>query len=351
MSTSLSSCTKTPTSSLQTLPVTKSPSELVVEGLRPSDHMMPEKPSANASGFPAVKTVPDFLAKQNGHPRDEFITFEEGPHIYTIHGKQGYTSVTTFVHHHFASFDSETIIKNILSSKRHQSDPSYKYFQMTHEQIDAMWEENRVRASTAGTNMHYDIECYFNEQCVVNDSIEYTYFQNFCDDYVNIDGQRATRVETPKGSLSECLQQHTSEVASPPVKLSGLKPYRTEWMVYHEELKICGSIDMIFENEDGTLQIYDWKRCKSIEYESFGGATGNLPCISHMPDTNFWHYSLQLNMYRRILQDKYDKKVTGLYLMCLHPDNYNKNYQRIEVPFMDEEISELLDIWSQKKEI
>ena len=70
-----------------------------------------------------------------------------------------------------------------------------------------------------------------------------------------------------------------------------------------------------------------------------------------MPDTNFWHYSLQLNMYRRILQDKYDKKVTGLYLMCLHPDNYNKNYQRIEVPFMDEEISELLDIWSQKKEI
>ena len=319
MSTSLSSCTKTPTSSLQTLPVTKSPSELVVEGLRPSDHMMSEKSPANASGFPEVKTVPDFLSKLNSHPRDEFITFEEGPHIYTIHGKQGYTSVTTFVHHHFASFDSETIIKNILSSKRHQSDPFYKYFQMTHEQIDAMWEENRVRASTAGTNMHYDIECYFNKQCVVNDSIEYTYFQKFCDDYVNIDG--------------------------------GLKPYRTEWMVYHEELKICGSIDMIFENEDGTLQIYDWKRCKSIEYESFGGASGNLPCISHMPDTNFWHYSLQLNMYRRILQDKYDKKVTGLYLMCLHPDNYNKNYQRIEVPFMDEEISELLDIWSQKKEI
>ena len=319
MSTSLSSCTKTPTSSLQTLPVTKSPSELVVEGLRPSDHMMPEKPSANASGFPAVKTVPDFLSKLNSHPRDEFITFEEGPHIYTIHGKQGYTSVTTFVHHHFASFDSDTIIKNILSSKRHQSDPSYKYFQMTHEQIDAMWEENRVRASTAGTNMHYDIECYFNNQSVENDSIEFKYFQNFCDDYVNIDG--------------------------------GLKPYRTEWMVYHEELKICGSIDMIFENEDGTLQIYDWKRCKSIECESFGGATANLPCISHIPDTNFWHYCLQLNMYRRILQDKYDKKVTGLFLMCLHPDNYNKNYQRIEVPFMDEEISELLDIWSQKKEI
>jgi len=159
------------------------------------------------------------------------------------------------------------------------------------------------------------------------------------------------RVVEASGQRAECLQQHTSEVASPPVKLSGLKPYRTEWMVYHEELKICGSIDMIFENEDGTLQIYDWKRCKSIEYESFMGATANLPCISHMPDTNFWHYSLQLNMYRRILQDKYDKKVTGLYLMCLHPDNYNKNYQRIEVPLMDEEISELLDIWSQKKEI
>ena len=28
-----------------------------------------------------------------------------------------------------------------------------------------------------------------------------------------------------------------------------MTPYRTEWMVYHEELRLAGSIDMIFENK------------------------------------------------------------------------------------------------------
>ena len=91
-----------------------------------------------------------------------------------------------------------------------------------------------------------------------------------------------------------------------------LKPYRTEGCVYYEELKLSGSIDMIFENPDGTLQIYDWKRCKEISYDSSFGKFAKTPCISHLPDTNFWHYSLQLNVYRAILELKYGKKVTGL---------------------------------------
>ena len=259
--------------------------------------------------------VPDFLAKKNVHERDQHITFDEGPHIYTVYGKQGYTSVTTFVHHHFPEFDSEGCVQKIVSSKKYKEDATYKYYGKTREEILDEWKMNGEIASRAGTKMHYDIECYYNQMTVSNESTEYKFFQNFVRDYPE------------------------------------LTPYRTEWIVFYEEYKLSGSIDMIFENEDGTLQIYDWKRCKSIEHESFGGACGNLPCISHLPDSNFWHYSLQLNMYRRILQDKYGKTVTGLYLMCLHPDNYNKNYQRIEVPFMDTEVTELLEIWNQKKTI
>jgi CRISPR/Cas system-associated exonuclease Cas4 (RecB family) len=264
-----------------------------------------------------VSPLPDFLAKKNIHPRDEFITFDEGPHIYTVHGELGYTSVTTFVHKHFPSFDSDRIIANILKSPRHKTDPTYKYYNQTKEEIELAWEINRNQASGAGTKMHYDIECYFNELPVENDSTEFKYFQNFCKDFVD---------------------SH-----------DGLKPYRTEWMVYYEEYKISGSIDMIFENPDGTIQIYDWKRCKSIEYEAFGDSRAITPCIAHMPDSNYWHYSIQLNMYKMILEEKYGKKVTGLYLVCLHPDNPYKNYDRIEVPILTEEIQELLSWWQETK--
>jgi hypothetical protein len=115
-------------------------------------------------------------------------------------------------------------------------------------------------------------------------------------------------------------------------------------MVYYEELKLSGSIDMVFENPDGTLQIYDWKRCQEIQNETAFGKYAVTSCISHLPDTNFWHYALQLNVYKMILEHKYGKTVTKLCLVCLHPDNSYKTYERIEVPFLEKEINELVKV-------
>ena len=253
--------------------------------------------------------VPTYLADLNPHPRDKDISFEEGPHIYTVLGDRGgYTSVTTWNHHHFEKFDSDKIINNILKSKKWDTDPSYKYYKMSREDINKMWDDNRDQAANAGTRMHYDIECHYNNQEVVNNSVEFTYFHKFAEDFKE------------------------------------LKPYRTEWMINYEELKLSGSVDMIFENPDGTLQIYDWKRCKEIQHASNFGKYSTTPCISHLPDTNFWHYALQLNVYKTILEHKYGKKVTNLYLVCIHPDNPYKTYERIEVPFLNDEIKELFDL-------
>jgi hypothetical protein len=49
-------------------------------------------------------------------------------------------------------------------------------------------------------------------------------------------------------------------------------------------------------------------------------------------------------VYKTILEHKYGKKVTNLYLVCIHPDNPYKTYERIEVPFLNNEIKELFDL-------
>ena len=162
----------------------------------------------------AASAVPTYLAKLNPHERDACISFEEGPHIYTINdngnisSKSDYMSVTTWNHSHFAHFDADAIIKKMMSSKKW---PQSKYYGMSVEEIKAGWEKNRDEAAGAGTKMHYDIECYYNKHEVKNDSKEYAHFMKFVEAFPN------------------------------------LKPYRTEWMVWYEELRFAGSIDMVYE--------------------------------------------------------------------------------------------------------
>lgn len=254
-----------------------------------------------------------YLATKNKHVRDSFISFEEGPHIYTVCGDRGgFTSVTTWNHQHFSDFDADKIIHNIINGKRWKTDPTYKYYKMSSADIKLAWDTKRDSASGAGTNMHNDIELFYNGVNVVNNSIEFKYFKNFVRDYPD------------------------------------LKPYRTEWMVYYEEVKLSGSIDMIYENPDGTLLIYDWKRCQEITFESGFNNYATTTCISHLPDTNFWHYALQLNMYKTILEHKYGKTVVGLFLVCMHPDNPYKNYQCFQVPELNTEMDDLIQLRLQQ---
>lgn len=243
----------------------------------------------------------NYLSRKNSHPLDSHISFDEGPHIYTIDGDSGYTSVTTWNHSHFPKFDSDKIIDKMMRGKNWKSS---KYYGKTKDEIKKEWNDNKIQAAEAGTKMHYDIECYYNNNKVDNKSIEYSYFTEFLNN---------TR---------------------------DLVPYRTEWMIYDKELRLAGSIDMVFENSDGTLMLYDWKRCKEIKKDN-RWQSATTDCIKHLPDTNFWHYSLQLNTYKAILEKNYDKKISKMCLICLHPENMNNSYLEYEVPDLSNEIKNL----------
>ena len=90
----------------------------------------------------------DYLAKKNAHERDSHITFDEGPHIYTIDGDSGFTSVTTWNHSHFEHFDADAIIANMMRSPNWQL--GHKYYGMTPDEIKASWDKNRDEAAAAG---------------------------------------------------------------------------------------------------------------------------------------------------------------------------------------------------------
>ena len=266
----------------------------------------------------------------NSHERDKNILFYEPTHTYTIvtDPTNKYTSVTTWNHSQFPYFNADLVIKNMMKGKNWKE--GHKYWGLTADQIKTQWTTNGAAVSGAGTNMHYEIECFMNN----TDLDEHYTHEKLHTQYLEDQETKINTnpiIDTPEWKYFIKFIQENSH----------LKPYRTEWTVYHEDAKLAGSIDMIYENPDGTLTIYDWKRAKDITRVNTFNKFATNKIICQMPDSNFWHYALQLNTYKMILEDKYGKIVTDLYLVRLHPDCEDNTYELIKLPDLTKELKEL----------
>jgi len=241
------------------------------------------------------------LCDKHPHSRDACISFEENGHKYTINGDTGYKSVTTITHSFFPEFNSREVIQKMMSGCNWSSSP---YYGMTEGEIILKWEDNRNDAAEKGTKLHKLIEDYYNDLEVDYENMdEFVYFIMF-------DKEQA------------------------------LNPYRTEWMIWDKTVRIAGSIDMIAKNDDGTFTIYDWKRAKKIHRDAFGGKCSTFKGLSHIPDTNYWHYALQLNVYKYILETSYDIVVRDMFIVQIHPDL--NGYNKIKMPTLNGEIDTIM---------
>jgi len=164
-----------------------------------------------------------------------------------------------------------------------------------YDEVTLSWDDTREN----GTDLHKYMENYFNG---INEIVpekfqkEYNFFLDF-------------------------VRHHVSDV---------YKPYRTEWRIFHPILRIAGSIDLIMQNDDGSIDIYDYKRIPDVD-------VGNgylLEPLSHLKATKRNKYSVQLNLYAYILEKVYGYKVRFMYLLLLHPDN--DTYMKVEIEKMEQ---------------
>lgn len=221
------------------------------------------------------------LSTLNSHPKDEAISFVEEGHFYHVNDKS-FISVTTVIHKFFPHFDADKIIGKMMKSPKFNKGP---YAGMTPEKIKAKWEHDRDEAANLGTLMHHDIELFLNGESPKNpNSIEFKYFMDFYHEVI-------------EGKYT---------------------PYRTEWMIYSKD-GIAGSIDCVITNEHQELILLDWKRSKEIKMDNpFEKGTGPF---KYLDNCNYNHYTLQLNIYRHILETEYNKKVIAMFNVVLHPNN------------------------------
>lgn len=283
----------------------------------------------------------DTLQKINSHPRDARITFVTEGHIYYVQDLVGngikiFTSVTTWNKGFFKEFDSKAVIANMKKSKKYVE--GHKYWGMTDNAIEQQWETHRNQASGAGTDMHDRIELFLNTP---------VYAQPAEGEKKLVCGDHRSILEAGK------LSNPNSQPPTPEWKgflnfandFPQLRPYRTEWRIFHEELEIAGSIDIVYQDpqvENGLI-LADWKRAAEMKKENIWRERGIHWALLHIHDTNYWHYAIQLNTYKYILETKYGKKVTGMCLVQIHPDlKEEKGYLLHAVPDLSKEIGFLV---------
>lgn len=254
----------------------------------------------------------DLLCNKNPHPLDARIAFKEEGHLYWIDGiNENTISATTIIKKFFEPYDRERSLRYVFNSKRYENDTSYKYYKMSKEDILAMWAANGAECAGRGSYCHLQLELYYNKLPFDDTIAEMDMFWDF------------------EKSLNP-----------------NWEPFRTEMLVFHELLRVTGSIDMLYrDKKDGKLIIVDWKFSKAIKKNKSNGV--GIGKLKHIYGSNFYTYSLQLNLYKRILEEYYGFKVKQMMLVQMH--HTKKKYKVHDVEDYSNEISYILN--ERKKEL
>lgn len=247
------------------------------------------------------------------YEQDADIDFEPVEHIYLYQGRERLLPVSSLAGYFFESF-------NALAAAERQ----FRYKGIPVEQSLDAWDRTGSMASEVGTFMHAQTENYFRDGT----------FDTACH-FCHHGKPETVNIETEKRYFLQFVNDYAIE------------PYRQEWPVYDKELNVAGTIDLICQEDDGTFTIYDWKRSTKVVNalgqpitEAFGGRMSFNGI--NLPDTSYYHYCVQQNLYRYMLEQHYGVKVRAMNLVVLHPSY--PSYYVVQVPKMDEVVSQIIGV-------
>lgn len=239
------------------------------------------------------------------NPHGITISFEECGHKYSsiINGQKIiYSSGTQFLGKFFKPFDEDGSIAKRCAEKEG----------ISVEELKAKWAAAGKAASGFGTRVH-----------------------ELCEDTIL---NRPIR-NTPVNPKEELTFKYASSAAA---KLrDNFEILGVEKIIFNEKLKIAGTIDLFCKKKDEDVYyILDWKTNKKIDIVNNYGQKALEP-ISHLDDSAYVHYGLQLNLYEYLLKTTgYIPKNSIVKKMLLHVTEIG--IDKISLPDYQSEIRDML---------
>lgn len=234
------------------------------------------------------------------NPRTSEVLFDPARHAYHMPERPGLTfrRCSEFVESFFEPFDGPAIAQKLIKNYP-------KYADRTEEELIAEWEG----AAVAGTEVHAQVQRYIQE------GAEPT----------------APRALRAKAWVDE--KYPSSDYVREP-----------EVVVHEANLRIAGTTDLLARRMDAdTWELLDWKTNKKIETRPFQNKKGIRGPARAWPDCNYFKYSLQLSLYRFLLEHHRGLRFSRQVIVHLTEDGvvpYPCEYLRSQVEAMiDHDIS------------
>lgn len=225
------------------------------------------------------------------------ITFYDEPHKYFLDGKE-LISVTTLIHKYQEDFNEE-----------YWSEYKGNQFNLSPAEIVRAWKFINKKGTIKGSAIHDYAENLFQNKV-------YEYPKQLILKEFGFD---------PVLNEYNITKKHVDKFYSD-VK-DKLIPIRTEFVVYDRESLIGGMLDMLFYNiKAKEFQIWDWKSNKDFTYEMKNRRLLNE--LSLIEDCDLELYSLQLEMYKQIIEKNVPIKLGKSYIVWF--SHNNDNYEIIE---------------------
>lgn len=198
------------------------------------------------------------------------VKFQDEGHIYSSIPSIPWTSVTTVIESLSPEFNARN--QAAISSRN----PKSKWFGIPPKKIVQIWDDENKRSTDIGGLYHSKMERLAVEK-----------------------GEKVHRGKLIK--VFPSIMENSIKIARDQELEDGIYP---EHLIYNEKLKVAGQSDLVFV-AGGYIDIEDYKTNKEIVENSYGFEFGRprmlMSPVENIMDCNYWHYSLQLSIYMKLI--------------------------------------------------
>ena len=212
------------------------------------------------------------------YSKNKRVSFDPVTHSYFLKYKK-LTSVTTLINKFKNEFDSDYWSKEIARREN-----------TTQEIILKKWKDKAFKSTEIGTAIHKIFEDYTNvNYSITNGKLEF--------DCNKLKAEFIADFNLKKEVALKFINDFFIT--------KRLIPIETEFIVYNDFL--AGQLDMICKDQENNFYIIDFKTNEKINTYSYGKKMKDI--FSDIDDCSYYHYCLQLSIYKILLKEYDIKKI------------------------------------------